>query len=323
MSGGGDGEHGGSGKAILAAFLANMGIAAAKFLGFLVTTSSALLAESIHSVADSSNQALLYLGGRGAERSPTELHPFGFGRSRYFWAFVVAVVLFTLGGLFSLYEGYHKISHPDEISSPAVAFAIFGIAMVFEALALRTAARHADPHRRGRSWVGYVRTSRSPELPVLLLEDSGALVGLVFATSGVALAVITGNPVFDGVGTSLVGALLVAIAITLAIEMKSLLLGEAATPDVVATIEAELQAAPDVRRIIHVLTQHLGPEELLVAAKVEFDSSLSIAGLAGAINGCEARVRNAVPIARRIYIEPDLWAPDGAEPPAPEATDPG
>ena len=313
MSGGA--ENGNTG-AILAAFLANMGIAVAKFVGFVITGSSALLAESIHSVADASNQGLLVLGGRRARREPTPLHPFGFGRARYFWAFVVAVVLFSLGGLFSLYEGYHKVTEPEEITSPAVAFGIFAVAIVFEAFALRTAVRHAQPERGGRTWVDYVRTSRSPELPVLLLEDSGALIGLLFATTGVALALITGNPIFDGLGTLAIGVLLIAIAIVLAIEMKSLLIGEAASPEVIERIESELGQSSGVRRVIHMLTQHLGPDELLVAAKVDFDPSLSVTDLAGAIDACEARIRSAVPIATVIYLEPDL-SRDQARSPVP------
>jgi len=313
MSGGA--ENGNTG-AILAAFLANMGIAVAKFVGFVITGSSALLAESIHSVAAASNQGLLVLGGRRARREPTPLHPFGFGRARYFWAFVVAVVLFSLGGLFSLYEGYHKVTEPEEITSPAVAFGIFAVAIVFEAFALRTAVRHAQPERGGRTWVDYVRTSRSPELPVLLLEDSGALIGLLFATTGVALALITGNPIFDGLGTLAIGVLLIAIAIVLAIEMKSLLIGEAASPEVIERIESELGQSSGVRRVIHMLTQHLGPDELLVAAKVDFDPSLSVTDLAGAIDACEARIRSAVPIAAVIYLEPDL-SRDQARSPVP------
>ncbi|MDP1846634.1 MAG: cation diffusion facilitator family transporter [Solirubrobacteraceae bacterium] len=310
MSGGGG--HGESTGAILAALLANLGIATAKFVGFLITGSSSLLAESIHSVADSSNQGLLFLGGRRARRPPTALHPFGYGRSRYFWSFVVAVVLFSLGGLFSMYEGYHKIADPHEITSPGIAFGIFGVAIVFEFFALRTAMRHAQPERQGRSWKEYIRTSRSPELPVLLLEDSGALIGLLFATAGVALATITGEPIFDGIGTLAIGVLLVAIAAVLAVEMKSLLIGEAATPEVITTIEAELAQSPHVAQIIHVLTQHLGPEELLVAAKLEFDAGLSFQELAAAINDCEARLRAAVPIASRIYLEPDVFDPAAA-----------
>lgn len=313
MAGAGS-DHGGSAKAILAAFLANLGIAIAKFVGFLITGSSAMLAEAIHSVADSSNQGLLFLGGRRARRAPTELHQFGYGRSRYFWAFVVSVVLFSVGGLFSLWEGIHKVGHPEEISSPIVAFVIFGLAIVFEALALRTAVKHANEQRQGRSWFTYIRTSRSPELPVLVLEDSGAVLGLTFATIGVALAQITGNPVWDGVGTIAIGVLLVVIAIVLAIEMSSLLLGEAARPEQVELIESELAATAGVRSIIHVLTQHLGPEELLVAVKLEFEPDLSMSQLAAAINECERRVRGAVPIAKRIYIEPDLRRAADTEP---------
>jgi cation diffusion facilitator family transporter len=313
VGGGGADGHGESTGAILAAFLANMGIAAAKFVGFAITGASSLLAEAVHSVADASNQGLLFFGGKRARREPTPLHPFGYGRDRYFWAFVVALVLFSLGGLFSIYEGYHKISDPHDVESPVVAFVILGLAIVFEAFALRTAVRHAQPLRRGRTWPQYIRTSRSPELPVLLLEDSGALLGLVFATLGIALALITGNPLWDGIGTLAIGVLLVCIAIVLAVEMKSLLIGEAAAPDVIARIESELVAEPAVRGVIHMLTQHMGPEDLLVAAKLDFDPTLSTAEVAAAIDACEARVRAAVPIARLIYLEPDLrdTAPEG------------
>ncbi len=311
MAGNGEEGHGESTGAILAAFLANMGIAVTKFIGFLITGSSSLLAESIHSVADSSNQGLLFYGGKAAKKPPTQLHPFGFGRSRYFWAFMVAAVLFSVGGLFSVYEGIHKIQHPEAIDSPIVAYVILGLAIVFESFALRTAISHARPHRGKRGWIHYIRTSRSPELPVLLVEDSAAIVGLIFAFGGVALAEITGDPVWDGIGTLGIGALLVCVAVVLAVEMKSLLLGEAATPERVRAIEAELGAAPQVNAVIHLLTQHLGPEELLVAVKVEFDRSLTIEQLAAAINDCEARVRTAVPIAERIYIEPDIYV-DGS-----------
>ena len=306
------GGDSGTTKAILAAFVANLGIAVAKFVGFLITGSSALLAESVHSVADASNQGLLVLGGRRARRQPTPLHPFGYGRARYFWAFVVAVVLFTLGGVFSLYEGYHKVSDPHELTSPVVAFAILGLAIVFEAFALRTAVKHAQPLREGRSWWRYIRTSRSPELPVLLLEDTGALVGLVFATVGIALALVTGDPVWDGVGTLAIGALLLVIAVVVAIEMKSSLIGEAADAETIERITAELEASPRVRSVIHLITQHLGPDDLLVAAKVDFGPSLTTDLLAQEIDACEARIRAAVPIARVVYIEPDLRRTDAA-----------
>ncbi len=295
--------------AILAAFLANAGIAVAKFVGFLITGSSSLLAESIHSVADSGNQGLLFLGGRRAQRPPSPLHPFGYGRSRYFYAFVVAVVLFTVGGLFAIYEGWHKVSDPHDVTSPVVAFAILGVAIGLETYALRTAMKNSRAAKGRKGWVEFIRTSRSPELPVLLLEDSAALIGLVFATAGIALALLTGNPVWDGVGTLAIGVLLVLVAIVLALEMHSLLSGVAAAAPTLAKIESALTGGPEVRRLIHILTQHLGPEELLVAAKLEFDPSLGVPELVAAIDAAERRVRTAVPIATLLYVEPDVVAP--------------
>lgn len=306
--------HGESGAAILAAFIANMGIAATKFIGFLITGSSSLLAESIHSVADSSNQGLLFLGGKRAQRPATELHPFGFGRSRYFWSFVVAIVLFSAGGLFALYEGWHKISHPEEIESPAIAIGILVAALGFESFALRTAVKHARPFRGERGWLAYIRRSRSPELPVLLVEDSAALAGLSFALFGVVAATVTGEPVFDGIGTLAIGAVLVAVGIFLAIEMQSLLLGEAAVPEQQATIEAIAAAVPGIGKVVHMRTQHLSPDDVLVALKVDFDPGMSAAGAADVINACEAEIRAAVPIATRIYVEPA--AASDAPPPA-------
>ena len=313
-SGGGHGESSG---AILAAFLANVGIAVTKFVGFLITGSSSLLAESIHSVADSSNQGLLVLGGKRAARPATELHPFGFGRSRYFWSFIVAIVLFSAGGLFALYEGWHKISHPEEISSPAVAIVILLLAMVFEGFALRTALKHAGPLRGKLTVPQFVRRSRSPELPVLLVEDSAALTGLVFALLGVVLATITGEPIFDGIGTLTIGILLVAVGAFLAVEMQSLLLGEAATQEHQEAIEAATGTVPGIATLIYVLTQHLSPDDLLVAIKVEFESGLSVADAAEVINSAEAKIREAVPIATRIYIEPAAAADRPADSPAP------
>lgn len=316
MAGSGDGHE--SAGAILAAFLANMGIAAAKFVGFLITGSSSLLAESIHSVADSSNQGLLFLGGRQAKHAPTQLHQFGYGRVRYFWAFVVAVVLFTLGGLFSAYEGYHKIAEPHELDSPAVAIGILVIAAVFEGFALRTAMRHARPQRGKRSWSRFIRESRSPELPVLLLEDSGALLGLLFALTGIALALLTGNPVFDGIGTLAIGVLLLCIAVVLAIEMRSLLIGESASPELQRRIQGELERGPGVRRVIHLLTQHIGPDELLIAAKVEFDPHLTATQIVEAIDAGERRVRTTDGVGgARIYVEPDIGARESVAEAAP------
>jgi cation diffusion facilitator family transporter len=300
--------HEGSKRAIAAAFLANLGIAVAKLVGFLVTGASSLLAESIHSLADTANQGLLVLGGRRAARPATPEHPFGYGRDRYFWAFIVALVLFLVGGLFALYEGVDKLRHPHEISSPPVAFTILGVALLLEAFSLRTAVRAASHDRGGLGWVSYIRRSKSPELPVVLLEDLGALLGLAFALAGVTLAVTLDEPRYDGAATVAIGVLLVAIAAVLVVEMKSLLIGESAGPGDQRRIREAIEGSPGIRRLIHMRTLHLGPDELLVAAKVDLDPALSTAEVAGAINACEARVRQTVPIARVIYLEPDLFA---------------
>jgi cation diffusion facilitator family transporter len=308
--------HEGSKRAILAAAGANLGIAVSKFVGFLITGSSALLAESVHSVADTSNQGLLLLGGRQASRRPSELHPFGYGRDRYFWSFVVAVVLFLVGGIFAIYEGEEKLRHPHELTSPVVAFAILIVALGLESFSLRTAVKEARHVKGDQSWFAYIRRSKSPELPVVLLEDLGALLGLVFALTGVSLATALDEPRFDGAATLAIGVLLVVIALVLAAEMKSLLLGEAAGPETVRRIAAEIEAGAEVRRVIHMRTQHLGPDELLVAAKVEFDPGMAVPALAGAIDAAEGRIRAAVPIARVIYLEPDLMRPVEAPPAA-------
>ena len=306
--------HEGSKKAILAAFLANLGIAVAKFTGFLITGASSMLAESIHSLADTANQGLLVLGGRQAARPATPEHPFGYGRDRYFWAFVVAMVLFLVGGLFAVYEGIDKIRDPHAISSPAVAFGILGVAVVLELFSLRTAVRESRASRGGLSWVAFIRRSKSPELPVVLLEDIGALIGLVFALTGLTLTELTGDAVWDGVATLMIGVLLVAIAAILVVEMKSLLIGEAATTAHQTAIRSAIEGTPDVRALIHMRTLHLGPDELLVAAKIDLGPDLDATRIAAAIDAAEARVRASVPIARVIYLEPALRypAPGGA-----------
>ncbi len=300
----------GSKKAIAAAFVANLGIAIAKFIGFAITASSSMLAEGIHSVADTSNQGLLFLGGAKARRAPSATHPFGYARERYFWSFIVSLVLFSVGGLFAVYEGYEKLRHPEHIDSPQVAFAILGVAIVLEAFSLRTAVREARPLRGDRSWWRFVREAKTPELPVVLLEDLGALVGLVFAVCGVGLAVATGNDRWDAVGSIAIGLLLIVIAVVLANEMRSLLLGEAADPDTLERMRAAIVDDESVRRVIHLRTQHLGPDDLLVAAKVEFAPHLAGAELADAVDAAETRLRSAAPIARLVFLEPDIYRPD-------------
>lgn len=301
-------------KAIIAAMAANLGIAVMKFGAFLLTGSSSMLAESIHSVADSGNQILLLIGGKKARRDADERHPFGYGRERYIYAFLVAIVLFSVGGLFSLYEAWHKFSHPESIDAwQWVPIAVLLGAIVMESLSLRTAVHESNPHRGSRSWVEFIRTSKAPELPVVLLEDAAALVGLVFALFGVGMTLVTDDGRWDAVGTAMIGLLLVVVAVILARETNSLLLGESATVSDVDAITAALSGARHVARIIHMRTLHLGPEELLVAAKIELRDCSSAREVADAINQAEDGVRAAVPIARVIYLEPDIFAaPTGA-----------
>lgn len=296
----------GSTRAILAALAANAGIALAKFIGYLITHSSSMLAEAVHSVADTSNQALLLWGQRRAQKEADELHPFGYGRSRYFYSFVVALVLFSLGSVFALYEGYEKIAHPHALRSPLVAIAILVVAIALESYSFRTAVVESRPLKGRGSWWRFIRTSRNPELPVVLLEDTGALIGLIFALAGVGLTMLTGNPVWDGVGTIAIGVLLGAIAVILMVEMHSLLIGEGATAGEERAIRAAVEGTPGIDRVIHLRTQYLGPDEMLVGAKIALPPNCDLRTVADVIDDAEARIRAAVSAARLIYLEPDL-----------------
>ena len=295
-------------RAVIAALLANLGIAAAKLVGFLLTGASSMLAEAFHSVADSGNQAMLIAGGRVAERGPDRQHPFGHGRVRYFAAFLVAVVLFTLGALFSLYEGYDKLRHPHELESPAIAIAILVVALVLEGLSLRTAVREADPLRGQQSWWSFIRTTKKPELAVVLLEDTAAEVGLTFALAGVGLAAVTGDAVWDALGTLAISALLAVVAVVLGIEMYSLLVGEAASPEEQRAIRDAILDTGGVARLVQLRTMHMGPDEVLVVGGLQLDRELSADDAARVIDQAQARVREALPSARIIYLEPDLPA---------------
>ncbi|MBF8193206.1 cation transporter [Nonomuraea sp. K274] len=293
-------------KAIVAALSANLAIAVAKFTAAFFTGSSSMLAEGIHSVADSGNQVLLLVGGKRAARASTKEHPFGYGRERYFYAFVVAVVLFTIGAAFSIYEGVHKLSDPHPVEAPIWAFGVLIFAIIAEAFSFRTAIKESNAVRGTQSWVAFIRRSKSPELPVIVLEDLGALLGLIFALFGVTMAVITGDGTWDAIGTLMIGVLLAIIAIVLAIETKSLLVGEGAAPEMEDQIRRALESAPEVDRIIHMRTLHLGPEELLVGAKIAVSHDETASDVARGIDEAERRIREAVPIARVIYLEPDL-----------------
>jgi len=314
-------------KAVVAALGANLGIAVTKLFAFVLTGMSSMLAEAIHSFADSGNQVLLLLGGKRARREATPEHPFGFGRERYVYGFVVSIVLFSVGGLFALYEAYHKWheSHTGHGEPPGVHQAWWWVPMVvllvaigMESLSFRTAIRESNPLRGSASWVQFVRGAKAPELPVILLEDFAALLGLVFALFGVLLAVLTENAMWDAIGTALIGLLLVTVAVVLAVEMKSLLIGESAAPTKVRAIREAIEGSHGVDRIIHLKTLHLGPDELLVAAKIAVGDADRGAQIASTIDECERRARAAVPDLRLVvYLEPDLdraGCPPGALP---------
>jgi len=297
----------GSKKAIYAAFSANLGIAVSKFVGAFITGSAGMLAEAVHSLADTGNQALLLLGAKRSKRQPTAQFQFGFGAERYFWSFVVALVLFMLGGVFALYEGVHKFRHPQETSSFALAFVILGVAIVLESLSLRTAMKEAKKLKPAKvSWFRYIKTTKQPELPVVLLEDFGAETGLFLALGGLLLARYTGDPRWDAVGSISIGVLLIAIAIVLASEMKHLLIGESADPELQLEFRKQIEVDTRIKEIIHMETLHIGPDDVQVAAKIDVDPSISIPELARAIDEAEVRIRSVTPFNVIIHIEPDI-----------------
>ena len=294
-------------KTIVTALIANFTIAIAKFFGFLITSSSAMLAEAVHSVADTSNQALLLLGKKRSEKQPTAMRQFGHGRERFFWAFVVSLVLFSIGSMYAIFEGIEKIRHPHEIESLWWALIILLFAMCMEAYAFQTAVKESRHYKGNHSWRSFIRRSRIPELPVVLLEDFGALMGLVFAFICVLIADTTGNTVWDGIGTLSIGILLGLIALVLAIETKSLLIGESALPEQTLNIETAITNSEHVERLIEMRTEYLGPETLLVAAKIEFKDTFSSSGISDAVDGVEENIRTVEPLAKIIYLEPDTY----------------
>jgi cation diffusion facilitator family transporter len=304
-------------RAVLAAFAANLGIAIIKFVAFLLTGSASMLAESVHSVADTGNEVLLLVGHGRSSRPPSDAHPFGFGRERYFYGFVVSVMLFTVGAAFSIYDGVHKILTPASIDSPVIAFAVLAVSAVAEAFSLRTGIREANKVRGDRSWTMFIRRTKIPELPVVLLEDTAALIGLVFAFAGVALSVLTSDGRWDGVGSLAIGLLLATAAAILAIEMKSLLIGEAASPEMQRMIIAALEDGPELAQVIHLRTVHMSPDAILVTAKVAIREDASARQITSGIDAAERRVREVVPIATTIYLEPDIYRPQ-----QPDRTDP-
>ncbi|WP_353828511.1 cation diffusion facilitator family transporter [Agromyces sp. SYSU T0242] len=306
----------GGSKAILAAFLANLGIAITKFIAWAVSGSASMLAEGVHSVADAGNQLLLMLGGRQAKKAADREHPFGYGRERYVYAFVVSIILFSVGGVFSIYEGIDKLTHPHALENAWLPILVLVIAIVLESFSLRTAVTESNQVRGKLSWPQFIRRAKAPELPVVLLEDVAALTGLAFALLGVGLTVITGDSVFDAIGTLMIGTLLIIVAIILGVETKSLLVGEGANETDVKKIQQAILDGPEAERIIHMKTLYLGPDELLVAAKLGFHADQRLQEVAAATNVIERRIRAAVPAARVIYVEPDVYVdPELAAPP--------
>lgn len=293
-------------KAVVAALLANLGIAASKFVAFAFTGSSSMLSEAIHSVADSGNQILLLIGNKRAKQVADDRHNFGYGRRRFVYGFIVAIVLFLVGGMFSLYEGVHKWQHPEPLEDWWIAVVVLLIAIALEGFSFRTAVREANHSRGHRSIPSFIRAARQPELPVILLEDAGALVGLVFALFGVGMAVITGDGRWDAVGAMAVGTLLVVIAVFLAMEMTAMLVGESALPEEVEAIRMALEGSDGVLRVIHLRTLHVGPDELLVAAKIAIAHNDTGAQIAADIDNAEKALRAAVPTAKYVFLEPDL-----------------
>ena len=306
-------SHGGN-RAIVAALAANAFIAVTKFGAWALTGAASMLAEGVHSVADTSNQLLLLRGGAVAKREATEEHPFGYGRAPFISAFLVSVILFSLGGLFALYEAFHKYEevasgHPNELLESQwwwVPIAVLGFAILAEGFSFRTAIRESLPLKGTKSWAQFIRSAKSPDLPVILLEDFAALLGLVFALMGVGMTLLTHNGLWDVAGTGLIGVLLILVAITLAMETRSLLLGEAATPEAIAGITAALSGADGVLRVIHLKTLHLGPNEILVAAKIAVEPTESAARVAQVIDNAEAAVRATNSEVTALYLEPDI-----------------
>ena len=296
-------------RAVVAALAANLGIAVVKFVAFLITGSASILAESVHSLADTGNEVLLLVGRGRSLRPPSDEHPFGFGRERYFYGFVVSVMLFTVGGAFSVYDGIHKIVNPEKVHAPLVAITVLVLSAVLESFSLRTGIREANKVRGNRSWSTFIRRTKAPELPVVLLEDMAALIGLAFAFTGVTLAWLTGAGWWDGAGSLAIGLLLATAAAILAVETKSLLIGESASADMQRKIIGALEDGPEVERVIHMRTVHISPDSILVAAKIAVRGSETAAQVAAGIDAAERRVRAAVPIAETIYLEPDIYRP--------------
>jgi cation diffusion facilitator family transporter len=292
-------------KSILFALLANLGIAITKTVAAVITRSGAMLAESIHSYADCGNQGLLFLGLKEAKKKPDPEHPLGYGKEIYFWSFIVALVLFSMGGLFSIYEGIHKISLHEGLQSPVVAIVVLSVSMVLEAASLFGCLTQINKLRHNVSLWTWVKNTRKSELVVVLGEDVAALLGLSFALIAVVLSIITGNPVFDACGSIGIGVLLIIISFFLAIKVKSLLIGQSADDETRMEIIKLLEARPEVERILNLITLQLGPQ-IMVAVKAKMTKVDSADQLIDNINTCESELRKINSAIQWIFFEPDI-----------------
>lgn len=290
---------------IIRALAANFMIACAKGVGAVITGSGAMLAETLHSLSDCVNQLLLIVGLKQAARPPTEQHPLGQGRNLYFWSFMVAMLLFLGGGAYSIYEGIHKLQHPEPLSSPIVAIGILGFSLAIEGWAMSGALKAVKARRGARPLFQYLRETKDSDLVVIFGEDLAACIGLALALVAVGIAAVTGNPVYDAVGTLCIGAVLVGVAVFLAVEVKSLLLGESADPALRAVIDQ--CAAEDARivKVLRTLTVQQGPGEIMVALKLQFTPDLTTATLVEAINQFEEKLQARAPEVRWSFVEPD------------------
>ena len=298
-------SHDSSAKAILYAFIANLGIALSKLGAAIYTNSGSMLAESIHSFADCGNQVLLYLGLKQAQRPPTPQHPLGFGKISYFWSFIVALMLFSVGGLFSIQEGWHKLHAPEPIKQAWVALLVLGVSIVLETFSTLGCLREINKVRRGRTLRQWVETTRNAELVVVLGEDLAALVGLVLAFVFVSMAAATGNPLYDAFGSIVIGVVLIIVSMFIAVRIKGLIVGKSAEEDVQKAINEHVEATEGIEDVLNAITMQLGPQVML-AIKVRMTPGISVEKAVELINGLERSIKAKFPEVAWCFVEPDV-----------------
>jgi len=298
-------QHASSTRAILYAFCANLGIALAKLAAALFTQSGSMLAESIHSFADSGNQVLLYIGLKQSQRPPSREHPLGYGKISYFWSFIVALMLFSLGGVFSIYEGWHKLHEPEPLRTAWIALMVLGVSIVLEAFSLAGCLREIKLLRGQKTLRKWLATTRNAELVVVLGEDVAALAGLALAFIFVSIAAITGDTRFDAMGSIVIGVILIGVSLFIAMRIKSLIVGRSAEEDLQAGIREEIDAAPEIEKLLNAITLQMGPQVML-AAKVKMCPGISIETAVDGINALERRIKARFPEIAWCFVEPDV-----------------